>query len=155
MPLRARDVMQKSVISVQPHAPLAQVARLFVEEAIHGAPVVDETDRLLGVVSVTDLIRAVDETHETGAASAVYFRDVLEYSGPDWSSAPEDFQDRLEQLTVADVMQPSVVTVGEDATVPEIAKLLRANRIHRVIVVRDGVLAGLVTALDLVGLLEG
>ena len=154
MALRARDVMQKSVISVQPDTPLAQVARLFVEEAIHGAPVVDETDRLLGVVSVTDLLRAVDETHESGAATAVYFRDVLEYSGPDWSSAPEDFQDRLEQLSVADVMQPSVVTVGEDATVPEIAKLLRANGIHRVIVVRDGVLAGLVTALDLVGLLE-
>jgi CBS domain-containing protein len=154
MALRARDVMQTSVMSVQPDTPLAHVARLFVDEAIHGAPVVDDTDRLLGVISITDLIRAVDETHESGAATAVYFRDVLEFSGPDWSSAPEDFQDRLEQLTVADVMQPSVVTVGEDATVPEIAKLLRANRIHRVIVVRDGVLAGLVTALDLVGLLE-
>lgn len=154
MALRARDVMQKSVISVQPDTPLAQVARLFVDEAIHGAPVVDETERLLGVISVTDLIRAVDETHTSGAATAIYFRDVLEFSGPDWSSAPEDFQDRLEQLTVADVMQPSVVTVGSDVTVPEIAKLLRANQIHRVIVVNDGVLVGLVTALDLVGLLE-
>lgn len=154
MALRARDVMQTSVISVQPETSLAQVARLFVEESIHGAPVVDDVDRLLGVVSVTDLIRAVDETHESGAASAIYFRDVLEYSGPDWSSAPEDFQDRLEQLTVADVMQPTVVTVDEETTVPEIAKTMRTNGIHRVIVVRDGQLAGLVTALDLVGLLE-
>lgn len=154
MALCARDVMQTPVASVLPDTPLSQVARFFVEEGIHGAPVVDETERLLGVVSMTDLIRAVDETHESGAASAVYFRDVLEYSGPDWSSAPEDFQDRLEQVTVADVMQPSVVTVGEDTTVPEIAKLMRANGIHRVIVVRGDTLVGLVSALDLVGLLE-
>jgi CBS domain-containing protein len=154
MALRARDVMQTSVSAVQPDTPLSQVARLFVDNGIHGAPVVDETERLLGVVSVTDLIRAVDEAHESGATTAVYFRDVLEYSGPDWSTAPEDFQDRLEQLTAGDVMQPSVVTVGEDATVPEIAKLMRANGIHRVIVVRGEQLVGLVSALDLVGLLE-
>jgi CBS domain-containing protein len=154
MALRARDVMQTSVSSVAPDTPLAQVARLFVDDGIHGAPVVDETGRLLGVVSVTDLIRAVDETHESGAASAVYFRDVLEYSGPDWSSAPQDFQDRLEQLTAGDVMQPSVVTVDEDTSVPEIAKRMRANGIHRVIVVRGEQLVGLISVLDLVGLLE-
>jgi CBS domain-containing protein len=154
MALRARDVMQTSVATVQPETPLAQVARFFVEEGIHGAPVVDETDRLLGVVSVTDLIRAVDETHESAGTGAVYFRDLLEFSGPDWSQAPQDFQDRLEQVTVADVMQPSVVTVTEDTSVPEIAKLMRSNGIHRVIVVRGDVLVGLVSALDLVGLLE-
>jgi CBS domain-containing protein len=154
MALRARDVMQTSVASVHPDTPLTQVARLFVDNGIHGAPVVDETERLLGVVSVTDLIRAVDETHESGATSAIYFRDVLEYSGPDWSSAPEDFQDRLEQVTAGDVMQPSVVTVDEDTSVPEIAKRMRANGIHRVIVVRGDQLVGLVSALDLVGLLE-
>lgn len=154
MALRACDVMQTSVSSVQPDTPLSQVARFFVAEAIHGAPVVDEEERLVGVVSVTDLLRAVEEVHESGASSAIYFRDVLEYSGPDWSSAPEDFQDRLEQLTVADVMQPSLVTVDEDTTVPEIAKRMRANRIHRVLVVRGEALVGLISALDLVGLLE-
>ena len=154
MAVRARDVMQTSVATVQPDTPLAQVARFFVDEGIHGAPVVDEIERLVGVVSVTDLLRAVEEMHGSGAATAVYFRDVLEYSGPDWSSAPQDFQDRLEQLTAADVMQTSVVTVGEDATVPEIAKLMRANGIHRVLVTRGDMLVGIISALDLVGLLE-
>jgi len=154
MALRARDVMRTSVASVEADTPLSQVARFFVEEGIHGAPVVDDEERLMGVVSITDLIRAIDETHASGGTSAIYFRDVLEFSGPDWSLAPEDFQDRLEQLTVADVMQASVVTVGEDTTVPEIAKLMRTNGIHRVIVVRGEALVGLVSALDLVGLLE-
>ncbi len=155
MALRARDVMQTSVISVEPSTPLAQVARVFMEAEIHGAPVVDEAEQLLGVVSVTDLLRAVGEEHEAAGTSAVYFRDVLEFSGPDWTSAPQDFQDRLEQLSVGDVMQPGAVTVTEETTVPEIAKLMRAQRIHRVIVVGgEGRVVGLVTALDLVGLLE-
>lgn len=155
MALRARDVMQTSVISVEPSTPLTRVAQLFIEEEIHGAPVVDETEQLLGVVSVTDLLRAVGEEHESAGTSAVYFRDVLEFSGPDWSSAPQDFQDRLAQLTVGDVMQPRVVTVSAEASVPEIAKLMRAQRIHRVIVLgKEGRVAGLITALDLVGLLE-
>jgi CBS domain-containing protein len=155
MALRARDVMQTSVMSVEPNTPLVQVARLFLEEEIHGAPVVDETERLLGVVSVTDLLRAVGEEHESAGSSAVYFRDVLEFSGPDWTSAPQDFQDRLAQVSVGDVMQSGVVTVTEDTTVPEIAKLMRAQRIHRVIVVRgEGRVVGLITALDLIGLLE-
>jgi CBS domain-containing protein len=155
MALRARDVMQTSVMSVEPNTPLVQVARLFLEEEIHGAPVVDETERLLGVVSVTDLLRAVGEEHESAGSSAVYFRDVLEFSGPDWTSAPQDFQDRLAQVSVGDVMQSGAVTVTEDTTVPEIAKLMRAQRIHRVIVVRgEGRVVGLITALDLIGLLE-
>lgn len=155
MALRARDVMQTSVISVEPSTPLAKVARLFLEEEIHGAPVVDETEQLLGVISVTDLLRAVGDEHENAGSSAVYFRDVLEFSGPDWTSAPQDFQDRLEQLSVGDVMRAGVVTVADDTTVPEIAKLMRAQRIHRVIVVSAaGRVVGLITALDLVGLLE-
>src|SRR5690606_8546126 len=35
--IRARDVMQKNVISVTPETSVADVARLFVEEGIHGA----------------------------------------------------------------------------------------------------------------------
>jgi CBS domain-containing protein len=155
MAVRARDVMQTSVVTVAPEAPLAGVAQLFVEEGIHGAPVVDETGRLVGVVSIVDLLRAVEEEHDQPANATFYYRDLLEYSTPDWSRLPQDFQDRLEQVRVSDVMQPSVVTVSEDTTIPEVAKLMRANTIHRVIVTRGETLVGLVTALDLVGLLEG
>jgi CBS domain-containing protein len=146
--------MQTGVLSVAPETPLIKVAQLFLEEAIHGAPVVDDMERLLGVVSIVDLLRGVEEEHDSSSSSGTYFRELLEFSGPDWSSMPGDFQDRLAQVTVADVMQPSVVTVTEDTPIPEVAKALRANRIHRVIVVRGERMVGIVSALDLVGLLE-
>ena len=151
----ARDVMQTGVVSVGTDTPLTRLGQLFVEEGIHGAPVVGEDERLLGVVSVVDLLRAIGEEHDAPSNAPVYFRELLEFSAPDWPFATsEDFQDRLAQLTVGDVMQTPVITVTENTPVRDIAKSMRSNRIHRVLVVRDGLLVGIVSALDLVGLLE-
>lgn len=150
----ARDVMQTHVISVELDLPLLDVHRLFVEEEINGAPVVDETGRLLGVITSLDLLRAVEEEHESGSASPRYFRDDLEFSGPDWTNAPEDFQDRLSELTVHDAMTAGAVTVSPDAPISEIADLLLRHRIHRVLVVERELLAGLISTFDLISLLS-
>jgi CBS domain-containing protein len=154
MPVRIRDVMQTHLITVDPELPLVDAHRLFVEEEIHGAPVVDERGRLLGVLSSSDLLRAVEEEHQSGSAQPRYLRGELEFSGPDWAYVPRDFQDRLSQLVVADAMTRGGVTVAPDAPVAEAARLMREHRIHRVPVVEHGVLVGIVTSFDLVALLE-
>lgn len=150
----ARDVMQTHVISVELDLPLLDVHRLFVEEEINGAPVVDDTGRLLGVITSLDLLRAVEEEHESGSAYPRYFRDDLEFSGPDWTNAPEDFQDRLSELTVRDAMTTGAVTVSPDTPISEIASLLLRHRIHRVLVVERELLAGLISTFDLISLLS-
>jgi len=154
MALSAKDMMQTHIVSVSADAPLADVSRLFVEEGINGAPVIDEMERLLGVVSSSDLLRAIEQEHDAPANDPTYFRDTLEFSGPDWLRAGEDFQDRLAELRVEEVMQTDVVTVTEDTPIPEVAKLIRANRIHRVLVLRDECLVGILSTFDLVELLE-
>lgn len=151
----ARDVMQRDVLCVGAEMPLTKVTELFVEEGIHGAPVVDEMESVLGVISTIDVLRAVEEEHGAPSSDAVYFRETLEFSGPDWSQAPNDFQDRLSQITAGEAMQTSVVTVSEDTPVREIAKRMRGDRIHRVLVTKDGRLCGIVSTLDLIALLEG
>jgi len=150
----ARDVMQSHVISVSPEEPLVNVHRLFVEEEITGAPVVDSDGRVLGVLSSADLLRAVVEEEESATADPRYFRDFLEFSGPDWGSVPEDFQDRLAQLRAEDAMSPEPITVTPDTPISEVARTLRFHRIHRLLVEEGGRLAGIVTSFDLIGLLE-
>lgn len=149
-----RDVMQGSVVTVGPDDPLLSVHRLFVQQEISGAPVVDETGRLLGVVSATDLLRGVEEEHDTAATEPRYLRDYMEFSGPDWADTPEDFQDRLAERTVAEVMTPGGVSVTPDTPVPDLAKTMRQNRVHRVLVLEGETLVGIVSTFDLVGLLE-
>lgn len=150
----ARDIMQTHVVAVSPEEPLLEVQRLFVEEEISGAPVIDEDGRVLGVLSSTDLLRAVSEEEQGAAATPQYFRELVEFSGPDWGMVPEDFQNRLAQLTAADAMSEQVISVGPDAGIAEIARTLRFHRIHRVLVQQDGRLLGLVSGFDLIGLLE-
>ena len=150
----AREVMQTYLISVNPETPLLEVHRLFVDEEINGAPVVDETGRLLGVISSVDLLRAVEEEHDAASAGSRHFRDILEFSGPDWQEGPDDFQDRLGERTVSDAMTRGGITVAPETTVSDVAATLRKHRIHRVFVVDGEQLCGVISTFDLVALLE-
>jgi CBS domain-containing protein len=150
----ARDLMQAGVLGVGPATPLLEVHRLFTEEEISGAPVVGEDGTLLGVITATDLLRAVQEEHYSGRVEQNYFRDLLPYSGPDWASAPEDFQDRLRELRAEDVMTVEVLTVTPETPIPLVARALREHRIHRVFVSQDSQLVGVISTFDLLKLVE-
>jgi CBS domain-containing protein len=56
--LLVRAVMTEAVRTVEPGSDLADVARLFVDRRLRSAPVVDG-DRLVGIVSRRDLLRAL------------------------------------------------------------------------------------------------
>jgi CBS domain-containing protein len=151
--MRARDLMQRDVITIDAAASLLDAHRLFVDEEISGAPVVDD-GRVVGVVSARDLLRAIDEERDTALVQTTYFRELEEFSGPDWGSAPEDFQDRLARRSVAEVMSPDVVGVAPGASIAEVARTLRQHRVHRVLVATPDALLGLISSFDLIALLE-
>lgn len=150
----ARDVMTRSVVAVSPDTPLLDVYRLFVDEQIHGAPVVDEEELLIGVITSSDLLRAADEERDTAVSSSEYLRDLVEFSGPDWGRGLTDFQDRLAARTVAEVMTPNAVAVRPDTPVQEVARALRQHQVHRVWVEDEGRVCGVVSTFDLLPLLE-
>ena len=56
----ASEVMESHVLSVSPEASLIDVQRLFVEEEIHGAPVV-ANDGLVGIISTFDLVGLLEK----------------------------------------------------------------------------------------------
>ena len=149
----AKDVMTDSVVTVSPEASLLDVLRVFVEENIHGAPVVDG-EELIGVVTTTDLLRAQENDHDASWATSDYLRGVLEFSAPEWSGDESDLQDRLGQQTAGDVMTKGVLTVPRDAPVAEVARRLREHGVHRLYVTNGEALCGVVSALDLMPVIE-
>ena len=150
----AAGVMTNSVVTVDPGMSLVEVFDLFVAEEIHGAPVVDADDTLLGVISSSDLLRATRDEHEKGSRKPDYLRDLVEFSGPDWGSDLMDFQDRLAQRIVSDVMTRSVATVAPTTPLSEVAGKMREHAIHRVWVEEEGRVCGVVSAFDLLGVIE-
>lgn len=145
--LKARDVMSPEPVNVEPSMTLSQLARVFEENDISGAPVVDEEGRLIGIVSKTDLIRRC--TEGTVEVPPAYFFEVLcEQSDEDEQRAPED------QVFVEDIMTEDPVSVGPDTPVAGVAKLMCDGRLHRIVVVDDERFpVGIVTNLDLLRVL--
>ncbi len=149
--MKARDVMERDVISVNPETPVLDLHRLFVEEEIHGAPVVGEDGIVYGVISSLDLLRVVRDEVEsgTGEIATTYFRDELPSTGADWTELPRRLADRMENMTAADAMTHEIVMVTPDTPLDVVAETMRQHHIHRVLVCEHGVLLGVLTSFDL------
>jgi CBS domain-containing protein len=154
----AADIMERRVVTVAADSPLLAVYRLFVAEDISGAPVVDETGDVVGVISARDLLRTANETHDDAAMDLHYYENAASFDGEEWMTDIEEFEDRLTHRSVSQVMTTGAISVRRDAPINEIADLLLKHRIHRVLVVDDesdeGPLVGLVSVFDMVGLLR-
>lgn len=53
------DAMSQEVISADPISDIRRVAQVMQEHQLHGVPIVDEQDNLIGIVSRSDILRAV------------------------------------------------------------------------------------------------
>lgn len=153
----AADIMESQVVTVSADAPLLSVYRLFVSEDISGAPVVNDTGDVVGVVSTRDLLRTANETHDEAAVDLHYYEGGFSFQDDEWKTDVEDFEDRLTQRDVSEVMTTGVISIPPDATVSDIAALMQKHRIHRVLVLDEDndeqALVGIVSVFDLVGLL--
>ena len=52
----AKQIMTKDVVTVTPTTSVKDLARIFIRNQISGAPVVDETGKILGIVSEADIV---------------------------------------------------------------------------------------------------
>jgi CBS domain-containing protein len=143
--LDAASVMTRFVVTVSPDATMAEVAKVMSQHAISGVLVVDKDGGLLGMVSEGDLLRQFTHTSETRRS---WWLHILA-EGNDL--APEFMEYvRLDQRRARDMMQTTLITAAQNATLPQLAELMEKHHIKRVPIVQDGKLAGIVTRADLV-----
>ena len=152
--MTARDVMQTSVLSIVPDAPLASIQQLFFDEQIHGAPVIDDTGRLVGIVTSMDLVRCATEERsdrEPSLATGEYLAELLDLDAGGGKHVAVEVGATFGARTAADVMTRDPVSVAPEARLPEIARCLTQFGIHRVPVIDDaGELCGIISSADLV-----
>ena len=139
--LLAKDVMTRDPISVTSDIPARELARILADNQISGAPVVDQQDRVVGVVSRTDLLQwCVTGGLGLGAGDLL---PTLAGGRAARGSRPDDLG------IVEDFMTEDAITCTTDTPVAVIAKRMAEERVHRVIVLDDdGCLEGVVTSLD-------
>jgi len=120
-------IMSTDLITLSPSASLAQARTLMHDNRIHHLPVVDATNNLVGLVTLTNVLAATDSI----------LRD------PDNSIHPAD-------VPIKDIMVTDVATVDERASLRQAALFLEKHRIGCLPVVTDGQLRGIITETDFV-----
>lgn len=146
--LLAQDIMSRNPIAVSPAASMRELARVFEEKKISGAPVVDAAGCIVGVVSTTDLIRrTVQGDGKDNLPPAYLYEIIREHAGQKpWENIPESL------VCVSDIMTADPVTVSPMTKAVTVAQRMFERRIHRVVVVDDASRPiGIITSLDLLG----
>lgn len=145
----AHDIMTPNPVSIDHTARIQQAAAVLAGRGISAAPVINEAGRPVGVISHTDIVRVAGSDGSEGRCG-LSCDDCARYS----VFVNDQAADEIDALgcgcpTVADVMTPEVFTVEKDASVVQIVEELLGRDVHRLFVVDDdGVLVGVVTALD-------
>ena len=127
--LRVADLMTIHPVAVSVDASIEDGEELLRVHRISGLPVVDADGRLVGVISLTDLlylsvpsVQALIRHHEHG-------------------------------IRVGEVMSTPPVTIESTATLREAAQLMHEDRLHRLVAVNaDGRPIGVISAMDFVAL---
>ena len=130
-----REVMTAPVVTVRPTDSVRAAIRTLYEHDVTAAPVLDETGRLVGIVSEMDLLRG---EFDPDPRATVRFR----------SGAPEP-----PPAVVSEVMTSAVTTVTETADVASLTDVMISRKIKSVPVVRGAEVVGIVSRRDLLGVL--
>jgi CBS domain-containing protein len=151
MGLTVGSVMTKDVYSVSPEMTILEMDQAFISGQLSGAPVVSN-GRLVGVVSRSDVLRALSgELREQRAISEYYREPVstglssLEFLARE----SERIAERMRSLRVKDVMTQPPRTVGPGDAIESVAQLMTSEGLHRLPVTDGERLVGLVTSLDM------
>jgi len=142
----ARDVMKRDVVTIGPEDSVGDAAALMYKRGISGLPVVKD-GKVIGMLSEGDLIRR----QEIGSDRPHHSWWLALFGNEDLARTYV----RSHAKRVADVMTADLLTVGETASVAEIADIFAAHHVKRVPVLRDGKLVGLVSRANLIQALAG
>ena len=146
--LTAGEVMSSSVLTVPQYWSLKQLIDFFDQHKINGAPVMGESGNLVGVVSLSDILKFDSRAHSINENPTTQFY----YNNMDGAS-PEQLGlvggDVHTQHQVSEIMTAHVVSVDASTPLTEVAALMCKNKIHRVFVTSDNELNGVLSTLDI------
>lgn len=143
---KAKDIMTTDVIVANKNDNIANVANLLIKEKIGGLPVVDEENKVVGIISETDIMKKeshVDSPRMLNLLQGIIFLDDM-----------KKFEDEMRAIAaykVEDLMSRDIITVNENDTFDYVANVMINKSINRVPVVdEENFLKGIICRYDII-----
>lgn len=119
------DLMKKNIITVESSLNILKFEKILFKNHIHGAPIVNEQNHLVGIASISDLI-AFESTNPRREKHS------------NWN-----------EFSVADILTPIIIESKPSETTHQALKKMLANNIHRLIITENKFLIGIFSGIDL------
>jgi CBS domain-containing protein len=148
--MKVAQVMQREVVSVRPQDTIRHLDEVLCRHRITGVPVLDG-EQVVGVVSRSDVVRQLEVERSRFEGSSWYLEpfDVEDRTPAHELEVSEAIGSRLARLRVHHLMAKEILLIDPETSLPEAARAMVEQRVHRLLVMADGKLVGLVSSLDL------
>jgi CBS-domain-containing membrane protein len=140
----AQDIMSRDVITVTPDTDITQATKLLLEHRINGLPVVDEKQRLVGIVCQSDMI-----AQQKRIPLPSLFTLLDGYISLTSAKQFEKEVQKIAATRVSQAMTTDPVSVRPDTAIEEIAVLMVSKKLHTLPVVDKGALVGIIGKEDM------
>ena len=142
--LQVSDVMHRNVVRLPASSTMAEAANILLKHGISGAPVVDELNRCIGVLSSVDFVKRQHDLAESRAIESSHRGDP----------SPTLGVSVFDNESIERYMTPVVQSTAMDASLMQAARIMDSAHVHRVPVLDGrGSPIGMITSLDIVAAL--
>lgn len=143
--LKAQDIMTREVITVEEATTVRELASLLLTKNISGAPVVDASGQVIGVVTESDLIFQNKRVHLPTTFALLDAFVFLERPGK-----TEAELHKIAGTKVGDICSRKLVSVTPETELEEIATLMVEQQRHTLPVLDQGKLVGVIGKSDII-----
>lgn len=142
----AKDIMTTDVIIANREDSIVSVAKLLIQEKIGGMPVVDENNKVVGIISETDIMKK--EKYVEAPQAINILQGLLFFD--DFKQMEQDIK-RMAAYKVEELMSTEIIKVHEDDKFDDVANIMIKKSINRVPVVDStNVLKGIICRYDII-----
>jgi len=141
--------MTRDVVTVSPYTTLGELLKLFKTSNLRAFPVVDERERLIGLVSIKHVYKIFESF---GRTVAKYFGVVESFVDEDIPSNIFDVDIPVELsvlIDVEDMMDFSPLIIEDNETLEDAYELMKKNDLQVLPVVHEGKVVGIISLFDI------
>lgn len=148
--MKISEIMTNDVISVTEDTPMSEVAELVSKEKIHAVPVVDDSKRVVGIITETDFFTKDN-------SNMVYMPSLIDFIKSGKMDYPEEEKESIAAILhtkARDIMSSKCECVSPDLDLEDFVRLIKERSFNSYPVVDENKeLLGIVTVADAIKLL--
>lgn len=143
--MKVKNFMTKKVLTVNKDMSVKEFIRIMEENNITGAPVVDENEKVIGVISVTDVIKRSNYVNKELA----HCEDCYEVNPTTGIvEIHKYYTEELFEKSIENLMTRKLISITPEADLVKAVDIFLSTPVHRILVMENDKIEGIISTKD-------